>query len=279
MNLKRLAIAIVLAAGVAHAQKFDAASIRRNLTCQGGRNTATPGRATLNCVNMRDTIQEAYGLGGPMTTFRDSAVGGPSWLDTEYYDIAATSDANPPVAEMRGAMMQALLADRLKLQVHRETREVPKYELVAAKGGARLQAATPGACISRGEPVDAGKPAQPKCGTLSLGLGFDMHGVDTDALCIYLSRIVGADVINRTGLTGIFDLRLDISRDDSALVPRVQNMSDQVVDRKGAYADIQRANQGLLIPALQKQLGLDLRPTKGSSEFLVIDHVEKPSEN
>ena len=78
MNVTRLAVGIMFIAGAAHAQGFDAASIRRNLTCRGGGNTVTPGRATLNCVNMRDTIQEAYGLGGPMTLFRDSAVGGPS---------------------------------------------------------------------------------------------------------------------------------------------------------------------------------------------------------
>ena len=146
--------------------------------------------------------------------------------------------------------MQALLAERLKLKVHRETREIPKYELVMAKGGPKLQAAIPGACIAR----VSGHPPEPPCsrpvrpthvpGTVGIGLGFDMHGVTIGSLCAFLSRSLGAEVIDQTGISGVFDLRLDLPLDDSAAAPRTQNMSDRVVDLKGAFADKQRASEG-----------------------------------
>jgi uncharacterized protein (TIGR03435 family) len=129
-------------------QAFEAASIKPNLGCGGpGRGSGgrpSPGRVTLECAQLRDLILTAYGIygnGGSANPrgFRMQVLGGPGWIDSDHYDIVAKAEGNTPVATLYGPMLRALLEDRFKLKVHRETREVPVYLLAVAKSGAKLK--------------------------------------------------------------------------------------------------------------------------------------------
>ena len=84
-------------------------------------------------------------------------VGGPPWIDSEHYDIQANADDNTTVQRMEGPMLQALLEERFQLTIHRETRQLPVYELDVGKGGARLQPSKEGSCTPY--PVDSPPPA------------------------------------------------------------------------------------------------------------------------
>ncbi len=137
-------------------------------------------------------------------------------------------------------MLQTLLAERFKLTIHRETKEIPIYALVAAKNGPRLQEAKD----------------KDKIGSMSIGRGM-LRGQTTLAdLARYLSSSADRPVMDRTGLTAGFEINLQWSPDTS---PEASGPS--------------------LFTAVQEQLGLKLESSKGPVELLVIDHAERPSGN
>ncbi len=134
--------------------KFDVASVRPSSTCQSGgrspgRDAASPDRLDVGCRTVMELIQTAYG--------RDVAVsGGPAWITSEHYDIDAKAETPQSQATMRGPMLQALLAERFQLKIHRESKEVPVYALTVGKGAPKLQVAQAGKCTPRGEPRQPG---------------------------------------------------------------------------------------------------------------------------
>lgn len=270
---------------------FDAASFKRNKEVEAQRASVNPnipqvpGRAqTLRGGNLvgramtvRELIRDAYG-------FRNRApgevVGGPDWINTERYDLqakasgdfpASTSVGLPPSAEMA---LRGLLAERLKLKVRLETQRRPIYELVLHRADGRLGPnLTPskGGCRSffQREPVNVGfieaarKEGEPgplrPCGT-AVGLGFifaeNMPMTDWVKM-LSLQPQINRTVIDRTGLVGNFDFRLqdtDVSNPATYLPPPVK-------------------------PMLESQLGLTLRDAEGPVEILVIENVERPTEN
>jgi uncharacterized protein (TIGR03435 family) len=145
-------------------------------------------------------------------------------------------------------MVQALLADRFKLVMHAETRELPLYALVVAKGGAKLG------------------PAKETGTTVNHGRGhIEVQGANSIALLAEeLSQEVGRDVIDRSGIQGRYDLKLIFAPDD-----RTPDLASSSSTDSGPS----------IFTALQEQLGLKLEPQKGPVEVLVVDHVEMPSEN
>ena len=184
-------------------------------------------------------IEYAYGIRG------DQLVGEPKWAADEHYDLDAKSEgeATLTTAQTR-AMMQSLLAERFQLKVHRETLEVPIYNLVVGKNGPKFQPSAPDA--TGGFRVRAGATGdhmEVKRGTMA-------------QFARQLSFYAGRPVVDRTGLDGAYAFTLD-------WVPAPPPDSDA--------PDI--------FAALREQLGLLLESTKGPVEKLVIDHVEKPSEN
>jgi len=169
---------------------------------------------------------------------------------------------------MDGPMLQALLEDRFRLKIHRETREVPVYELTVAKGGLKVPRFAAGSCT----PIDWNRPlpdqiqsqAEKHCVDRVTGRGanaiLQLDGIGVAALIkIFLSRL-DRPVIDKTGLTGLFDFHLEYAPGQAG-----PDGSDPV--------DMS------IFSALQQQLGLKLTPAKGPGELLVIDHVERPSEN
>ncbi len=176
----------------------------------------------------------------------------PGWTGSKRFDIEA--EADPAVdAQLKGLssdagrkvkeeMVRALLADRFKLVTHNETRELPLYALVVAKGGPKL-----GALQNGGTSINLGKNHLEVQGSNSLSL-----------LAEQLSMAVGRDVIDKTGISGRYNLKLQWTPDDAS----ASNDSGPSI-----------------FTALQEQLGLKLEPQKGPVPVLVIDHVEMPTGN
>lgn len=194
-------------------------------------------------------------------------LGGPGWLESELYDVEAKPDS--ATAErflkltwkergaVRDRMTQVLLADRLKLKAHFETREGTIFALVVAKGSLKMQEAKPGDKYANGLKRDDGKPFG--AGVFSMGNGtITAQGMSLDTLVVNLPGITGHLVENRTGLTGLYDFTLHFSASDP---PPPDSAAPSIYT------------------ALEEQLGLKLEPTKGPVKVLVIDHVERPSQN
>ena len=174
----------------------------------------------------------------------------PGWAGTTHFNIDATADPAVDAAlhqltsdageKQKEKMVQALLADRFKLVTHIETRELPIYALVVAKGGAKL-----------GDPKYSGT-------TFNYSRGhIEVDGSNSVAfLAEELSKETGRNVVDKTGITGRYNLKLQWTPDDAA------------------------ADSGpSLFTALEEQLGLKLEPAKGPVQVLVIDHEEMPSAN
>lgn len=286
-------IGLVAAQMSAAPPAFEVASIKPNLGCGGpGRGSGgrpSPGRITLECAQLRDLIVTAYGIYANGSSanprgFRMQVLGGPGWIDSDRYDLVAKAEGNPPAAQLYGPMLRALLEERFRLEVHRETKEVPVYLLTVAKGGVRLQSAKEGSCVSAdmNHPLPHPAPGQPRprdCGSQVTGADgtFDMYGATMESLSTQLAIRLDRDVIDRTGMAGMFDIHLVVSRAD--LVPRALAGGEVEQADSSTLAVASDSTGPSIFTALQQQLGLKLESGKGPVEFLVIDHVEKPSEN
>jgi uncharacterized protein (TIGR03435 family) len=247
---------------------FDAASIKPAAgdPCMCI-NTTPGGHVHATSMTLKFLIEMVY----QVQDFQIS--GGPPWFSSLRYDIEAKSDAPAKDSEV-STMLKQLLADRFQLVFHRETRELPVYALALARKDGKLG---PGMVESKEDsctPPDPTKPAEasgkPNCGQ---GWGdarrLRSSSVAVDYLATTLSRLLRTKVIDKTGLTGKYDITLDWTPDERIAF--------------GLPPDAAKAaaESGLpdLFGALQQQLGLKLEAQKGSVEVLVIDHAEKPSEN
>jgi uncharacterized protein (TIGR03435 family) len=251
-----LACAMSIRAQSPGAPAFEVASVKPNKS--GASNSSTSGNATsFTAVNvsLRQLIVFAYRL-------KDFQVGAPSWTESERYDIAARSPEGGQGDNRQ--RLQTLLADRFTLKVHRETREQPVYALILARSDGRLGPQL------KPSTIDCKAAAMAKDGGLSCGMNTSSGGAAgrisaigqsmealADALGNYgLSRMV----IDRTGLKGAFDIELAWKPDTA------------IVAATGPDAPS-------LFTALQEQLGLKLDARRGPVEFLVVDSVDRPTEN
>ncbi len=159
-------------------------------------------------------------------------------------------------------MLQTLLRDRFKLTLHLETKELPIYLLTVAKSGFRLQPLKEGDCITFDPNNPAREPGRKPsnfCGNMGIGRGnLDATKASMADLAPLFSVILGRTVVDQTGITGAFSVHLRFAPDE---VP--------AADATGPS----------IFTAVQEQLGLKLESGKGPVEVLVIDSVEKPSEN
>jgi uncharacterized protein (TIGR03435 family) len=185
-------------------------------------------------------------------------VGAPAWTSSTYFNIEAAADpsldqqlkglTSDAGRQQKEKMVQSLLADRFKLVTHTETRVLPIYELVAAKGGPKLG------------------PLQDSGSSINIGFGrIDVQMSDSVAvLAEELSKIVGRNVVDKTGITGRYALKLRFTPDQGPAMLNGQPTTDPPPD---------------LFTALQEQLGLKLEPARGPVAVLVIDHIAMPTEN
>lgn len=242
--------------------EFEVASIKPTPTTGGMERTmrvgiqmSEGGRVTMSGVTVKLLLQQAYGV-------RDfQIVGGPAWMGTDRYDIAAKADGAATNEQMK-LMLQSLLADRFKLQFRRETKELPTYALVVAKGGPKLT-----------KSAESDAPDKPKGrGMMRMGRGMiDVKDVPIASLATQLSQVLGRSVIDKTELAGNYDYKLEWTPDEA---------QGGMFGRPEAHGEAHAESTGpTLFTALQEQLGLKLESTKGPVETMIIDGVEKPTEN
>jgi len=248
-----------------------------------GGGDSSPGKLSTGCDLLADEanlglIQRAYVrfAGGHPHPFGVLPIkGGPAWIHSQMYEINAKAEGLPSAEMMQGPMLQALLENRFKLRIRRETREGPVYALMPAQGGSKLRLFTEGSCSQMPLmfPPPQPPPGQRYCSTMiSLqGPAVDAEGNTLGEFSKLLDVILDRPVIDQTGIAGRFDIHLRFSADE--VTPRLY--------QPGAAAST--GNSDLTSPpisaAIQQQLGLKLEPAKGPVESLVIDHVERPSEN
>jgi uncharacterized protein (TIGR03435 family) len=224
--------------------KFDVASIKPAASGRPGMSIQTePGRFKAINATVSFLIQYAYNI-------RDFQLsGGPGWMGSDTFDIDATGE-NADYRQFP-LMMGSLLADRFQLKFHRETRTLPVYDLVVAKDGPKLKSAS--ATATGGTRNSSGQITISK-GTVA-------------GLASLLSNILGRKVLDKTGLTGDYDMALKWTPDDYQPPPLRPN------------APPPDPNSPSIFTALQEQLGLKLESSKGPVEVIVVDSVQKPSEN
>jgi bla regulator protein blaR1 len=268
---------------------------------EGGYFRASPGRLDITCGSLLTMVTVAYVehdkplLNNPGGIMRQAEViqGVPKWALAARYTIHAETDdpaANQPtrIGEGRGSrpgpaqgllfgMLQGLLEDRFQLKIRRVTEEAPLYALTVAKGGFKLKPMKDGDCLPDGPPEwpAGGKPA---CNWT----GWDVNGpnrrlllgsITLDRLAQDLAELIlDRNVIDRTGISGSFVARLEYAPDENTRCFGMGQWCD--VDPK---SDIPPA--ATIFTAIEQQFGLKLEPIKGPKEHIVIDSVERPSEN
>jgi uncharacterized protein (TIGR03435 family) len=209
-------------------------------------------------------------------------LGGPAWIDSDGYNIEAKAQGRASKDQVL-LMMQSLFEDRFHLQTHQETKELPSYTLILAKGGAKLSSPKEGGCRDYGiSPLSPQEARQvrppPPCGhpvTLSYATGAIVQGGDLPMveLIKMLSELVGRPIVDKTGVVDNFDVHLEFYPDETTPGMHAPRRTGD----PGGRAEL--APGPSMMAALQEQLGLKLESTKGPVEVLVIDHVERPSGN
>ena len=243
--------------------RFDAASVKPNRSPQAGiNNQFSPGRFAYVNTPLDVFIYNAYGVRS------DRVVGMPDWARQDKFDITAThSPEYRAFSQQQNQMLQRLLEERFSLRTHRETREMPVYELVKARTddqlGPQLRVATldcsPAATANRSQ-----------CGLrISTGL-IDGKSVDWRILVGQLPSEVGRAVIDKTGLQGPFELKLEWTPD-----PSVMRSADAAAAATTAAPT--PGDRVTIFSALQEQLGLRLQPARAALEVLVIERLERPT--
>ena len=245
-------------AGVA---RFDVAAIHQNIDDRSGHNHiySSPNDGHFRAVNVSAKMLVRWAFEMPETRI----LGGPAWMNSTMFDIDATADSvvDAQMAGLNSAvgrqekerMVRALLGERFKLVSHIETRELPIYALVAAKGGPKL-----GAIQTGGTTINTGRARMEVQGSNSIAL-----------LAEELAKIVGRVVVDKTGVEGRYDLKLSWTPDDGAA---------SVVNGSGGSSATADSGPSIFT-SIEEQLGLKLESRKGPVEVLVIDHAEMPSEN
>jgi uncharacterized protein (TIGR03435 family) len=210
-------------------------------------------------VPVHTLLLQAYGL------HEGESFGEPAWANSDVFDIEAKV-AEPDVAaftqldnDQRQAMLRQILAERFKLTIHRESRELPVYTLSVAKGGPKLKESA----------IDPAVPASARRGggvQMSMGM-IAAHECTIPFFLSMLSRQLGRSIIDRTGLTSNYDFTLRWSPDNGATASPNASDSSQSDSLPSVFT------------AVQEQLGLKLESTKAPAQVLVVDHIEKPTEN
>jgi uncharacterized protein (TIGR03435 family) len=232
---------------------FEVASIKTN--AQSGFSPSSMNiagnRYTVTGTTLRRLIMEAYNL-------RDWQVtGGPSWINQDQWDVEAVADDGVPLrffdAEdpsrptAASLMMQSMIENRFQFKFHREMKELPVYELTLTRTGPKFNLSM----------------EQQSLGSHLLGRGeIDQQAEPFATFANLLSRFLDRTLINKVDLSGLYDIKLQWN---PAL--RVEGEPLPASDRPSVFT------------AVQEQLGLNLKSSKGPVQVLVIDSVQKPSEN
>lgn len=252
--------------------EFDVASIKRNSSAElpiGAPPNPETGQIVLRQIPVRTLILRAY----PVTTLPIQILNLPAWA-SDQYDVTAKGKPGATPEELQ-QMFRALLADRMKLSAHYETREADSYDLTFSRSDKRLGTEIkPTALDCSGGPATgpAGPAANPaearaaalrRCGTFWVdGDTIRSGGVTMTILTRMITPAAGRPIVDRTGLDGYYEVALRYQR---------------TPPRAGAEPTPDAAPT--VFTALQEQFGLKLEPSKTTAQILVIDHIERPTEN
>jgi bla regulator protein BlaR1 len=254
---KSLALALLLAQSAAQKPAFEVAAIKRSDKLDAGGTLGLLPGGRFRAINWdaRALIGVAYRTNPPRNLLSSQILGGPDWISTERYDItakivaelAATMDLPGRDPALMPKLVQSLLEDRFKLKMHYEKREMPVYALVIARKdgtlGPQLRVST----------TDCEKE-RPKCRLQFLTGHYTFGSATLDTLATSLSGPAGRLVLERTGLSGKFDLELEWAAEAGS-------------DKPSIFA------------AVQEQLGLKLESVREPVDVVVIDHIERPTED
>jgi len=237
--------------------EFDVVSVKPSRSASTDMGIASPPMSdgiTIQNMPPEHILQAAFGL-----YQSDRIVGLPAWATQERYDVSArVSDADVALYHQvidpiqRAPMLQKILVDRFNLKSHFETKELTVYALVVAKGGSKMTEIQPA----------SGPNGIKDGGSRHLGRGsIQSMGQPLKPLVNALTQQLGQPIVDRTGLTGYYNFTLTWTPE--GLAPTANENS----------------NAPSIFTALQEQLGLKLERVKAPMQILVIDHIERPSEN
>jgi uncharacterized protein (TIGR03435 family) len=268
---------------------------RMRVMMRGGPGSPDPGQITYTNVSLKGVLQTAYNVKGYQ-------ISGPSWLDGQRFDIAAKLPKGATKEQFQ-KMLQNLLAERFKLVLHHDTKELPIYTLVIGKNGSKLKEsakedpAVTAARASEPPSLDGarikmdkdGKPQLPPGmgkGNMMMmmspnGMQLTANGVKISNLIDMLANQMGRPIIDETNLAGEYDISLNFSPENMGLMP---GMPPPQPGGEGgpmhAAGGPESGGAPTISVAVQEQLGLKLESKKGLVDMLVIDSMEKlPTEN
>jgi uncharacterized protein (TIGR03435 family) len=273
---------------------YDVVSIKLNNPVGGrgvgrgrggdGRGGQPPDGLVYTGFTLRRLILLAYGI-------QDFLISGtPNLFDSEAYDIAAKMDSSVADALQklspeerviaRQHMLQAILADRFKLTAHRETKELPVYFLAVGKNGPKFREGKPGDTYADGLKRVNGVPRGPGQWGFTDDGAEVYQGVPIATLVQELSLVSRRPVLDKTNLTGKYDFKMKLAVDEieSPQPSGIPSAPPAATGGTPSPASLDALTIAL-ISALQSQLGLKVESGKGPVEVIVIDHVEKASEN
>jgi uncharacterized protein (TIGR03435 family) len=262
--------------------QYDVISIKPNIGSGQGGVTSSPDGFSRRAATITGLIFSGYGLRYP-----EQLIGAPAWLESEKFDVDAKMDSSvmDTLQKMtqedrtaaRQQMMQSLLADRLKLVAHRETRELPVYTLTIAKSGLEMKEAKAGDTYANGFKLPGGRGGGAGSALYQMGPSGVMitsQGTTVPQLITTLAREVGRMIVDKTGLTGNYDFVLQYTLE--GFRPRTDLSEPPVGSGMVLPPDFGAIS---IFTALPEQLGLKLESVKALVEVVVIDHVERPSGN
>jgi uncharacterized protein (TIGR03435 family) len=227
-------------AGVLAAQSFDVVSLRHNtMDSHGSSERTNPGHVVAENITPSSMMQQAFGV-------RASQIeGAPGWIETDRYDLNATTGTTKDLNDIElQPYWESMLETRFHMKYHRASKEMQVYSLTVAKGGPKLPRNTGGGDTSTHLSQSAHHAA------------LTSTHISMPSFATLLGKRLDRTVIDKTGLTGVYDVKLEWSPDLST---------------DTGFASI--------FTALQDQLGLKLESGKGPVEIIVIDKFEKPTEN
>jgi len=289
---------VVLGCSIAFGQTFEVASVkpaapqtdgRIMVRMGGGPGTPDPGQLNYSNVSLKQVISNAYNV-------KAYQVSGPDWLDSQRYDIIAKVPEGV-TKEQFNLMLQHLLAERFALELRHETKDFPLYELVVGKGGPKLKAsvndpnaAPADALLPPPGRITTDKNGFPQLPPGAAGRPMTMMSVMNGRLRMtsthqtlprlvdLLSNQVDRPVVDKTGLSGEYDVTLEFAPEGGSMM---KGMPPPPPPPPGANVPSDNSGDAPSIyTAVQEQLGLKLDAKKGPLEFLVVTHAEKtPTEN
>ena len=230
--------------------EFEVASVRLNTANDRivTINVGPGGRFAARGYTLVLLMQRTYGV------MDWNVSGGPGWIRTDRYDVVANANVAGNLTEGRlRPMLQSLLAERFKLRLHRSSKEMPGYALVVGKNGAKVQAS-----------ADSEEHAD----TFRMnGTGLSGQGITMENFARYVGGKLGLVAVDQTGLKGVYNFKVDWTKD--------------IDQHTGALPGVDPRDElrSVVFAALQDRLGLKLNAQKITVQMLVIDSVEKASEN